>query len=64
MTFESGDGDQLNVATYWERKYGALEFPRLPCADASKSRKKLVYLPLEVCRYASQTGFRHPVLLI
>jgi len=41
----------MTVESYWEEKYGKLQYPHLPCVDVSKG-KKLQYLPLEVVEIA------------
>lgn len=49
--FEMKNGQSMTIAEYWQKQYGPLRFPQLPCLNVTKG-KRVNFLPLEVCKIA------------
>jgi eukaryotic translation initiation factor 2C len=53
--FDIGDGNTIDVATYFQRQYSRLNYPFLPCVVVRRD----VFLPMEVCEVIEVQCLRH-----
>ena len=51
--FEYADGHKIDVASYFQKKYGRLVYPHLPCVIV----KKDIFLPIEICEVIEVSKF-------